>query len=457
MPTRARLIRSMPSTSKAGTAGSGVRSCFALPSHRGASGVRSCFSSGSGLVSRNHLTAIAYHGHPRWHTTLAYDGLDHLVTITERDGQEIETKHLIWCGEAICGLTDNKGQLITRLFQQGEWRQGQVLYYAKDHLGSIRDVLGTLPPAGELINLASYDYGPYGERLDGGRSRGFGAGGGLGMGGDGLGASSLPAEQGMAGGEGLEPEGAADGQGMGNGGAVPDGSASPELQARRSAAIQSTLGYAGMFYHARSGLYLTHYRAYDPRLGRWLSREPLGDGIRSQTPIPDAALPFLPSGTGNVWNVPSPSSDRLDDAGVAANLYFYANNNPILWLDPSGLQGVPGYPLPMDFDPSKWPENQSHPYGTTGCNYYTRRCSNSGSYYYCDIAPLVCNASPNCGWFNCSRLCLQEADQVCSAKMGGPDRVCTIGAHEACWWDCFISTDRRPPTLPRSPIPNITK
>ena len=32
--------------------------------------------------------------------------------------------------------------------------------------------------------------------------------------------------------------------------------------------------YAGMFYHADSGLYLTQYRAYDPRLGRWLSRDP---------------------------------------------------------------------------------------------------------------------------------------------------------------------------------------
>jgi RHS repeat-associated protein len=34
--------------------------------------------------------------------------------------------------------------------------------------------------------------------------------------------------------------------------------------------------YAGMLYHADSGLYLTHYRAYDPRTGRWLSRDPIG-------------------------------------------------------------------------------------------------------------------------------------------------------------------------------------
>ena len=245
----------------------GARSCFGASGHRG---------QGSGLVSRYCLTAIAYHGHPRWHTTLTYDGLDHLVTITERDGQDIQTQHLLWCGEAICGLTDDKGQLFTRLFQQGEWHQGQVLYYAKDHLGSIRDVLGTLPPEGELIHLASYDYGPYGERLDEGRGRRLGSGGA------GLGQSARPDEQAMG------------------GGAVPDVSASPEPQDKRHAAIQSTLGYAGMFYHARSGLYLTHYRAYDPRLGRWLSRDP-------------------------IW-----------EAG-GVNLYGYVGGDPVAGVDPLGL------------------------------------------------------------------------------------------------------------------------
>jgi RHS repeat-associated protein len=34
--------------------------------------------------------------------------------------------------------------------------------------------------------------------------------------------------------------------------------------------------YAGMLYHADSGLYLTQYRAYDPRTAHWLSRDPIG-------------------------------------------------------------------------------------------------------------------------------------------------------------------------------------
>jgi RHS repeat-associated protein len=35
--------------------------------------------------------------------------------------------------------------------------------------------------------------------------------------------------------------------------------------------------YAGMFYNADSGLYLTQYRAYDAVAGRWLSRDPIGE------------------------------------------------------------------------------------------------------------------------------------------------------------------------------------
>ena len=39
--------------------------------------------------------------------------------------------------------------------------------------------------------------------------------------------------------------------------------------------VDADFGFAGMFWSAEASLWLTHFRAYDPDLGRWLSRDPL--------------------------------------------------------------------------------------------------------------------------------------------------------------------------------------
>jgi RHS repeat-associated protein len=70
-------------------------------------------------------------------------------------------------------------------------------------------------------------------------------------------------------------------------------------------AFLTDFGYAGMFYNADSGLYLTQYRVYDPVAGRWLSRDPMGE---------------------------------LGDP--AANLYRFVNGNPITLVDPNGSIGI---------------------------------------------------------------------------------------------------------------------
>ena len=62
-------------------------------------------------------------------------------------------------------------------------------------------------------------------------------------------------------------------------------------------------GFWHNFYHARSGLYFTHYLAYDPRLGRWLSRDP-------------------------IW----------EQGGI--NLYGYVGGDPVSSNDPLGLYQV---------------------------------------------------------------------------------------------------------------------
>lgn len=65
-------------------------------------------------------------------------------------------------------------------------------------------------------------------------------------------------------------------------------------------AQDATFQYAGYYKHERSGLNLTLYRAYAPVLGRWLSRDPLGE-----------------------------------DAGT--NLFAYVGNDPSFLTDPYGL------------------------------------------------------------------------------------------------------------------------
>ena len=62
----------------------------------------------------------------------------------------------------------------------------------------------------------------------------------------------------------------------------------------------SPIGFAGMPWHPQSGLNLALFRAYDPNLGRWLSRDPIAEY-----------------------------------GGL--NLYGYVGNNPVNWRDPSGL------------------------------------------------------------------------------------------------------------------------
>jgi RHS repeat-associated protein len=60
-------------------------------------------------------------------------------------------------------------------------------------------------------------------------------------------------------------------------------------------------GYTGHYFHAPSGLNLALYRAYNPALGRWLSRDPIAEA-----------------------------------GGI--NLYGYVANNPLNTTDPLGLE-----------------------------------------------------------------------------------------------------------------------
>jgi RHS repeat-associated protein len=84
-------------------------------------------------------------------------------------------------------------------------------------------------------------------------------------------------------------------------GSAPAYAYDPYGVALQGTAPLTDFGYAGMFWHADSGLYLTQYRAYDPTLGRWLSRDPYDEGSDPQ-----------------------------------ANLYTYVGGNPVTLTDPTG-------------------------------------------------------------------------------------------------------------------------
>lgn len=71
--------------------------------------------------------------------------------------------------------------------------------------------------------------------------------------------------------------------------------------------LDADFGFAGMLWSAEAALYLTHYRAYDPELGRWLSRDPIRNPEIFQGP----------------------------------SLYAYVRNNPANLVDPLGMGGAP--------------------------------------------------------------------------------------------------------------------
>ena len=67
---------------------------------------------------------------------------------------------------------------------------------------------------------------------------------------------------------------------------------------------ESDFLYTGHYFHTPSDLFLTHYRAYNPELGQWLSRDPIAE-----------------------------------NGGI--NLYAYVLNDPVNYVDPDGRIPVP--------------------------------------------------------------------------------------------------------------------
>jgi RHS repeat-associated protein len=168
----------------------------------------------------------------------SYDGLSRRIRIVEKtNGSTTSDLRYLWCGEEICEERDSTGATTTkRFFPLGEQQGSTNLYYTRDHLAGIREVVDSTD-----VVRARYDYDPYGRVT------------------------------------------------------------------KVSGDLNASFTFAGYYMHAPSNLLLTHYRAYDPNLGRWLSQDPLGQRSTS--------------------------------------VYTYANNMPVTSLDPLGLWSPKGHEL----------------------------------------------------------------------------------------------------------------
>jgi RHS repeat-associated protein len=125
--------------------------------------------------------------------------------------------------------------------------------------------------------------------------------------------------------------------------------------------------FTGHYYHARSGLYLTMYRAYNPSLGRWISRDPIGSGSiiklknrRELTLKPTVLIdPTVP-----------------EFVSKGANLYAYIGNDPTNKIDTLGLfasnPNGGGRPNTCDMRKDCWPPGIKP--GSAGCLVAERTC-----------------------------------------------------------------------------------
>jgi hypothetical protein len=127
---------------------------------------------------------------------------------------------------------------------------------------------------------------------------------------------------------------------------------------------------------------------YDPNLGRWLSRDPIGEGgfqLISRERVPRSEFGFVVNG----------------EAQESPSAYRFVHNNPLSRVDPLGLD-----------DPS--------------CNAYPQ-----GS-----ILKFVCNNAGSTPWANCVRACLLKDWNPCAQQYNSG----AVPIHANCWAQCTINT-----------------
>jgi len=90
--------------------------------------------------------------------------------------------------------------------------------------------------------------------------------------------------------------------------------------------------FTGLYRHSKSNLDLATYRAYDPDLGRWLSRDPIGNTDLITSVGAASGSSHLTSKAGALKLEIFP-----EYVGNGTNIVTYAGNRPCRYTDPTGL------------------------------------------------------------------------------------------------------------------------
>ncbi|MEF9388522.1 RHS repeat-associated core domain-containing protein [Ralstonia solanacearum species complex bacterium KE056] len=198
--------------------------------------------------AEHRLIRIRYKAQAGKETRFGYDGLGRRTVITEVDGTGTTETHYIWCGEVICQKRDANGQLLRAYYPEGEYGPEIGKRVAKADAGIEADEDGDER---------------YGRDRDGGDGK-----------------SDQPAETTGSLIYARNHLGSVTDTLTPNGRAVTHTEYGPygeHVKSQGRAEYRADFGYAGMQYHAVSGMYLALFRAYDPGTGRWVSRDPIGE------------------------------------------------------------------------------------------------------------------------------------------------------------------------------------